>query len=180
MRHRRLRHVEIAVKIGLQRCGRSAPRADPRCSPRLSPDRRPLRLRHGNTRIRRLHREQTRQAENIRRGRTTHCAPRTGDPAGGGPHRRSPGPTKNQKPCRQARAYPTSFPKQHLGNPASRPSFRSSPCTRRRYRGSGKLEGMVALITGGDFGIRRAVAVLCAREGADVAITLLDRAGPCR
>lgn len=38
------------------------------------------------------------------------------------------------------------------------------------YRGSGKLEGMTALITGGDSGIGRAVAVLYAREGCDVAI----------
>jgi NAD(P)-dependent dehydrogenase (short-subunit alcohol dehydrogenase family) len=41
------------------------------------------------------------------------------------------------------------------------------------YRGSGKLEGMVGLITGGDSGIGRAGAVLYAREGADVAITYL-------
>lgn len=41
------------------------------------------------------------------------------------------------------------------------------------YRGSGKLEGKVALITGGDSGIGRAVAVFYAKEGADVAIVHL-------
>jgi len=42
------------------------------------------------------------------------------------------------------------------------------------YRGSGKLEGRAAIVTGGDSGIGRAVSVLFAREGADVAVVYLD------
>jgi len=43
-----------------------------------------------------------------------------------------------------------------------------------QYRGSGKLRGKAALITGGDSGIGRAVAIMYAREGADVAVAYLN------
>lgn len=46
------------------------------------------------------------------------------------------------------------------------------------YKGSGKLEGRKALITGGDSGIGRAAAIAFAREGADVAISYLDSEEP--
>ena len=44
----------------------------------------------------------------------------------------------------------------------------------QQYRGSGKLQGKAALITGGDSGIGRAVAIMYAREGADVAVVYLN------
>src|SRR5438093_4029243 len=43
-----------------------------------------------------------------------------------------------------------------------------------KHRGSGKLQGKVAIITGGDSGIGRAVAVAFAKEGADVAVNYLE------
>jgi NAD(P)-dependent dehydrogenase (short-subunit alcohol dehydrogenase family) len=53
-------------------------------------------------------------------------------------------------------------------------------CGEQSYRGSGKLEGKVAVITGGDSGIGRAVAIAYAREGADVVISYLSEDSDAR
>ncbi len=73
------------------------------------------------------------------------------------------------------RDYPEGFPKQHLKKPGLESELEVKPMFEApAYKGSGKLDGMVALITGGDSGIGRAVAVLYAREGADIAIVYLN------
>jgi NAD(P)-dependent dehydrogenase (short-subunit alcohol dehydrogenase family) len=67
------------------------------------------------------------------------------------------------------------MPQQHLAKPGLEAQMELKPkFMAEQYKGSGKLEGQVAIVTGGDSGIGRAVAVLFAREGADVAVLYLN------
>jgi NADP-dependent 3-hydroxy acid dehydrogenase YdfG len=62
--------------------------------------------------------------------------------------------------------------------PGAEPEMRPRPKAEdHAYKGSGKLKDKVALITGGDSGIGRAVAMLYAKEGADISIVYLNEHG---
>src|SRR5688500_8457158 len=82
------------------------------------------------------------------------------------------------KPKRGRQPRPP-FPFQHQPKPGIESRLRPKPQYKATsYRGYGKLDGKSAIITGGDSGIGRAVAVLYAREGADVTIVYLDEEEP--
>jgi NAD(P)-dependent dehydrogenase (short-subunit alcohol dehydrogenase family) len=81
--------------------------------------------------------------------------------------------TAPEKPQIEAEPKPP-YPKQKLEKPGIQAEMELQPRWRApKYKAAGKLEGKVALVTGGDSGIGRAVAYLYAREGADVAIVHL-------
>jgi len=68
-----------------------------------------------------------------------------------------------------------SQPAQQQTPPGTQSEMTPTPdCGEQSYRGSGRLAGKAAVITGGDSGIGRAVAIAYAREGADVVISYLD------
>ena len=77
------------------------------------------------------------------------------------------------------RRYPEPpFKEQHLQKPGLESDLDPAPLYQAPFwKGSEKLQGLATLITGGDSGIGRAVAVLYAREGADVAIVYLEETG---
>jgi NAD(P)-dependent dehydrogenase (short-subunit alcohol dehydrogenase family) len=71
--------------------------------------------------------------------------------------------------------HPSSLPADQIEHPGLESEMSHAPdFGEQSYRGTGKLEGRKAIITGGDSGIGRAVALVFAREGADVAISYLD------
>jgi NAD(P)-dependent dehydrogenase (short-subunit alcohol dehydrogenase family) len=93
-------------------------------------------------------------------------------------------PKKEESGAMQAgaRKYPEPpLGKQHLKKPGIEAELEPAPMfDAPYYKGSEKLKGKVAVITGGDSGIGRSVAILYAREGADIAIIYLSEDADAR
>ena len=116
----------------------------------------PAAVRRITSNMARDHSKSNSPAENKTRRATLHQFPS-----------RNAGPMKEPKPP---------HPKQHQPKPGLEAEMQPRPRYQApRYRPAAKLENKVAIVTGGDSGIGRAVSLLYAREGADVAVLYLPQ-----